>query len=66
MPVGFEARIRLPCGVFVCRTCGHTPDTRRITVRYATWRIVDQIVGQRIWIQLGHDRDMAGHGGDTA
>ena len=52
-----EARIRLPCGVSVCRTHGHAPDTRRILVRYATWRIVDQIVGQRIWIRLGHDGD---------
>ena len=60
-----EARIRLPCGVSVCRTHGHASDTRRIRVRYATWRIVDQTVSQRIWIRLGHDGDTAGHGRDT-
>ena len=38
---------------------GHMPDTHRIRVRYTTWRIVDQIVGQRIWIRLGHDGDTA-------
>ena len=27
-------------------TRGHTSDTRRIRVRYATWRIIDYIVGQ--------------------
>ena len=43
------------------RTRGHAPDTRRIRVRYATWRIVDQTVGQRIWILLGHGGDTAGH-----
>ena len=31
-------------------TRGHTPDTR-----YATWRIVDHIVGQRFRTRLGHD-----------
>ena len=29
-------------------TRGHTPDTRLIRVRYATWRIVDHIIGQRL------------------
>ena len=43
--VHYEARIRQPCGVSVCRTRGHTPDTRQIRVRYATWLIVDHIVG---------------------
>ena len=57
--------IWLPCGVSVCRTGRHAPDTRRIRVRYTTWRIVDQTVGQRIWIRLGHGGDTAGHGRDT-
>ena len=43
----YEVRIRQPCGMSVCRTHGYA-DTRRIRVRYATWRIVDQIVGQRL------------------
>ena len=50
----------------MCRTCGHTSDTHRIRVRYVTWCIVDQTVGQRIWIRLGHDGDTARHGLDTA
>ena len=55
-----EAQIRQPCGVSVSDTWTREQawDTCRIRVRYATWRIVDQIVGQRLWIQLGH-------GGDT-
>ena len=40
-------------------TRGHTPDTRRICVRYATWRIVDHIVGQRLRIRLVHSSDTA-------
>ena len=35
-------------------TRGHTPDTRRIRVRYVTWRIVDHIVGQRFWTRHGY------------
>ena len=35
-------------------TRGHTMDTGRIRVRYATWRIVDHIVGQRLRIRLRH------------
>ena len=47
-------------------TRGHAPDTRRIRVRYATWHIVDQTVGQRIWIMLEQGRDTAGHSLDKA
>ena len=61
-----DARTRLLYAVSVYRTRGHPPDTRRIRVRYATWRIVDQTVGQLIWIRLGHGGDTAGHGLDTA
>ena len=32
----------------------HTPDTRRIRVRYATWRIVDHLYGQRFRTRLEH------------
>ena len=35
-------------------TRGQTPDMSRIRVRYATWRIVDHIVGQRLRIWLVH------------
>ena len=42
-----------------CPCVGHAPDMHRIRVQYATWRIVDQTVGQRIWIRLGHCRDTA-------
>ena len=38
---------------------GHTPDTGWIRVRYATWRIVDHIVGQQLRIWLGHGLDTA-------
>ena len=40
-------------------TLEHAPDTRWIRVRYATWRIVDHIVGQRLQIQLVHGLDTA-------
>ena len=43
----------------MCRTRGHAPGTRWIRVRYATWRIVDHIVGQRLRIQLVHGSDTA-------
>ena len=43
-------------------TRGHTPDTGRICVRYATWRIVDHIVGQPLRIRLGHGLTRLGHG----
>ena len=46
-------------------TRGNAPNTHQMRVRYATWRIVDQIVGQRLWIRLGQDGDKAGHGLDT-
>ena len=36
-------------------TRGHTPGTHWIHVRYATWRIVDHIVGQRLRIRLVQD-----------
>ena len=51
--IGFEARIQKACGVSVCRTHGHA-DKRRICVQYATCCIVDEIVGQKLWIRLGH------------
>ena len=35
-------------------TLGQRPDTRRIRVQYATWRIVNHIVGQRFRTRLGH------------
>ena len=35
-------------------TRGHSPDTRRIRVRYATWRIVDHLYGQRFRTRLRH------------
>ena len=44
------------------RIRGHAPDTRRIRVRYATWRIVDQTVGHMIQTRLGHGEDTVGHG----
>ena len=61
-----NARTRLLCAVSVYRTRGHALDTRRIRVLYAIWRIVDQTVGQLIWIRIGQGGDMAGYGGDTA
>ena len=40
---------------------GHAPNTCWIRVRYATWRIVDQTVGQMIWTRLGHGEDTTRH-----
>ena len=49
---GYDNLVECPC-------VRHAPDTRRIRVRYATWRVVDHIVGQKLRIRLVHGSNKA-------